>query len=87
MKVVRVSWLDACSYATEGWFPKEANDGESFKALPCVTAGMLYLEDDERIVVILNSNEHCISQAQTIPRGCITRIEVLEDEDNATSGN
>ena len=78
MKIVKVNWLDACAYATQGWLPKEESDKDEFATLPCVTVGMLYLEDSERITVILSDNDHSFSQAQTIPKGCIVSIEVLD---------
>lgn len=79
MKLVMVEWLDACSYyTTNGWLSKEDKGPKGFKPVKCITAGLLYLDGSDSIVVLLNqNNKGRFCQAQTIPRSCITRIRQL----------
>ncbi len=78
MKLVLVEWEDPCTYATPGWLEKEDDDSEKMSAIPCISVGILYQENDERIVIILNSNPHAFCQAQSIPKSCIKRIRYLK---------
>jgi len=77
MKIVLVEWEDPCSYAVHGWLPKEGSDTTEMLPLKCVTIGVLYQENDERIVVVLNMNADNFCQAQCIPKGSIKRIRQL----------
>ena len=78
MKMVLVEWEDPCTYATHGWLPKEDTDDETMLPISCVSVGILYKENKERIVLYMNGNKHDFCNAQCIPRSCIKRIRTLK---------
>lgn len=77
MKLVMIEWVDPCAYAVHGWMDKENNDDECMNPIPCITVGILYSENSERLVVVLNMNRSNFCQAQSIPKCAIKRMRVL----------
>ncbi len=78
MKLVLVEWTDPCTYHGHGWMDRDERDCNKLKPVSCITVGVLYQDNDERVVVILNLNEDSYGEAQSIPKSCIKRIRNLK---------
>ena len=80
-KIVRVHWLDTTSYGDR----KPLSVAKEAKLTPCQTVGLLIYKDSVRVVIlhqvfnIPELEEPVVSEFTAIPRGCITRIEALNE--------
>ena len=76
MKIVELSWVDACSLGNAWDSRKEGEIGEPFK---CQTVGYLVRKTRKKIIVAqsqcLENND--IMNRMVIPRGCVTEIKEL----------
>ena len=78
MKAVKVEWIDSCA-SDLGWLLME--DMPEAEPIRIVTFGCLVKETDKNILVAQNYgfNPAQCSNLMTIPKGCITKMDVLEE--------
>jgi len=78
-KVVRVKWVDSCS-SYSNWVLTDEIEAD-VKPIYIITFGIVLQECDEFVTIAQNYGmepEQCCN-LMTIPRGCITKYEVIEE--------
>lgn len=76
MPVVEVVWVDANSL--RGWHDPDEMLTTTSEGMECRTAGYLFADLDDRIVVVQNQNEPGqLGEAMTIPKVCIRTMQRL----------
>lgn len=76
MKIVRIEWFDAA--AEEGWQEKASLKIGGDDA--CVTVGFLVIEDGNWVQIAHTDGDNQWHGVFDIPRGCITKMEVLRED-------
>jgi hypothetical protein len=75
--MVRVDWIDSCSFGTQRW--RESVESEQLAPSRIQTVGILVKETKNYITVTgsMDEEDH-VSGCLTIPRGCITKLRRLK---------
>jgi len=73
MKIVKVTWNDACSRA--GWEWRKNKD--PLTPLPCISVGFLLSKTKKYVTLAQNLNKNQVGEQITIPRGMIKKIKRL----------
>ena len=86
MKAVKITWTDSCASNFDWILKSDIDNWKNIEPITIFTYGVIVQEDDYQVVVAQNygtNPEQCCS-LMSIPRGCIMKIEDLEElkEDN-----
>lgn len=82
-RLVRVDWVDSCSFSRQQW--RSIDESKGLEPSKIQSVGFVLSEDKEHIVLTgsLDEEDHA-NGCHTIPRGCITKITRLKAQQRRT---